>query len=99
VGADSAPSKKDRSWEEEHRTTPLRLRSDDAEWIRNFAKEQGITLDSAGRGLIRAIRHAIEQGWVTFTKDQNIESYTDSLDRQRTRVQIELRHHWQISRS
>jgi hypothetical protein len=101
VSPTPAPGKKDRNWEREddHRTTPLRLQPDDAEWLREFAREQNVTLDSAGRGLVRAIRQAVEQGWVTFGKDQDIESYTDTIGRQRTRIQIELRHRWQIPHS
>jgi hypothetical protein len=99
VGAESAPGRKDRTWEDKHRTTPLRLRPDDAEWIRTFAERHGVTLDSAGRGLIRAMRYAVEKELVSFTKRQSIEPYTDKAGHQRNRAHVELQHRWQIPRS
>jgi hypothetical protein len=99
IAPDSAPAKPDRSWETRHRTTPLRLEADDAKWLREFAESQEITLDSAGRGLIRAMRYAVEKELVSFTRQQNVESYTDKAGHQRNRAHIELLHHWQIPRS
>lgn len=99
VSPNSAPGKADRSWERLHKPTPMRLMDSDARWLREFAKEQGITIDAAGRGLVHAIREAVERGWVTFHLEQEIEEYEDTLGRQRTRVHTELEADWQIRQS
>lgn len=99
VSPNSAPGKKDRNWEQDHPAIPLRLQSRDIQWLRNFADEHSITLDTAAQGLIQAIRNAVKQGLVTFTIEQEIEQYEDTLGRQRTRVHTELEADWQIPRS
>jgi hypothetical protein len=99
ITPDSAPAKVDRSWEARHPAIPVRLDAEDAEWFREFAESQGVTLDAAGRGLMRAIHYAIDKGLVSFTRQQGVEAYTDKAGRQRNRAQVELLHHWQIPRS
>jgi hypothetical protein len=99
IAPESTPGKTDRSWETKHRAIPLRLEAGDEKWLREFAESQEITLDSAGRGLIRAMRYAVEKELVSFTKRQSIEPYTDKAGRQRNRAHVELQHRWQIPRS
>jgi len=98
VSPNSAPGKKDRTWERLNKSTPIRLGDSDARWLREFAASHSAAVDAAGRGLIRAVREAVEQGWVTFTVEQEIEEYEDTLGRQRTRVHTELEADWQIPR-
>jgi hypothetical protein len=93
------PRKVDRSWECLHKPTPMRLHDSDARWLREFAASHAITLDTAGRGLIRAMREAVEQDWVVFSLEQEVEEYEDTLGRQRKRVHTELEADWQILQS
>jgi hypothetical protein len=94
-----ASGKRDRSWEKQHKATLIRLGDSDASWLRSFAASHSIAVDAAGRGLIRAIREAVEQGWVAFSLEEEVEEYEDTLGRQRKRVDTELEADWQIPRS
>ena len=94
-----AQGKRDRSWDHLHTPTPMRLHDSDARWLRSFATSHSIAVDAAGRGLIRAIREAVEEGWVVFSLEEAVEEYEDTLGRQRKRVHTELEADWQISQS
>ena len=97
IAPDAARAKEDRTWEKKHKSTPIRLEEKDVDWLRAFAASQSVPIDVAGRGLVRAIREAVEQGLVTFRIEQEVERYQDTIGRTRQRVRVELEPHWEIS--
>ena len=87
-------ARKSRAYEKARPTYAFRIRPEDSDRIDDLAERLQVTRDALGRGLMRAVLDALDEGRLTLEVDREAVQKRDTLGRLRSHVKNTIRAVW-----